>query len=357
MHAAPGSLHRMDRPALDIFARQHRLASPAIQLALRLTSARPDAPAWRGFAATLLRAAGLGAVGAGILFFVAANWQDYGVLGRFALLQTALLACIGVALWRTPPSLPGQSALILATLLIGGLLALFGQSYQTGADVYELFFAWAALALPFALAGLSGALWAVWWAVLNVGLALLCGWLGAEHFFWRVVVGWGLDRSTTLMLPALVDLLGAGAFLRLRGTRFAAASPLWLVRYLASLGFAYGTLAVLVVVTDGFRYGDGAEPSGQRAATVLLFAAIGAGIAFATWRAKRDVFPMALIAASWIAISTTWLAKALRFNEVGSFFLIAFWLIAVSTATGMLLMHWVRAWHATPAVALEGADA
>lgn len=358
----------MDRPALDTFTRQHRLSPAAVGAALQLAGARPDAPAWRAFAASLLRAAGLGAIGTGILFFVAANWQAFGVLGRFALLQTALLACIGVALWRTPPSpglerappgaaLIGQAALILATLLTGGLLALFGQSYQTGADVYELFFTWAALALPFALAGLSGALWALWWTVLNVGLALLCGWLGAEHFFWRVVVGWGLDRSTTLMLPALVNLLGAGAFLCLRGTRFASAAPLWLVRYLAGLGFGFGTLAVLVVVTDGFRHGELAEPSAQRVAVVLLLAAISAGIAFATWRAKRDVFPMALIAASWIAISTTWLAQAMRFNEVGSFFLIAFWLIAASTATGLLLMHWVRAWRVAPAESIEGAAA
>ncbi len=347
----------MDRPALDTFTRQHQLSPAAVGAALQLTGARPDVPAWRAFAATLLRAAGLGAIGAGILFFVAANWQVFGVLGRFALLQTALLACIGVALWRAPPSLPGQGALILATLLTGGLLALFGQSYQTGADVYELFFTWAALALPFALAGLSGALWALWWTVLNVALALLCGWLGTEHFFWRVVVGWGLDRSTTLMLPALVNLFGAGAFLGLRGTRFTAASPLWLVRYLASLGLGFGTLAVLVVVTDGFRHGELVEPSSQRAAIVLLFAAISAGIAFATWRAKRDVFPMALIAASWIAISTTWLAKTMRFNEVGSFFLIAFWLIAASTATGLLLMHWVCAWRVAPADSIEGATA
>src|SRR5882757_2549062 len=122
----------MDRHRLDAFSHQHRLPPPAIGAALRLTGLQPDAPAWRAFAATLLRAAGLGAIGAGILFFVAANWQDYGVLGR-----------------------------------------------------------WALLALPFALAGLSGALWAVWWSVLNVALALLCGWLGPDHFVWRFIAGWG----------------------------------------------------------------------------------------------------------------------------------------------------------------------
>jgi hypothetical protein len=36
----------------------------------------------------------------------------------------------------------------------------------------------------------------------------------------------------------------------------------------------------------------------------------------------------------------------MRFNDLGSFFLIAFWLIATSTAAGLLLMHWVRTWQA-----------
>lgn len=345
----------MDRHQLDAFSRQHRLAAPAIAAALRLTGLQPDAPAWRAFAATLLRAAGIGAIGAGALFFVAANWQDYGVLGRFALLQCALLACLLVALWRAPPSLTGQAALILATLLSGGLLALFGEAYQTGADVHELFFTWALLALPFALAGLSGALWAVWWTVLNLALALLCGWLGPDHFVWRFIAGWGVDRSALLMLPCFVNLLGAGAFVALRGTRFVEIAPPWLARYLASLGFLYGTAAVLMVITGGFRQRGFGADSG--AAIGWLFAAVSAGIAIATWQRRRDVFPMALIAASWIAISTTWLAHTMRFDDVGSFFVVAAWLIAASTATGMLLMHWVRAWRSAPAPLVEGAAA
>jgi hypothetical protein len=345
----------MDRPQLDAFSLRHRLPAPAIVAALRLTGLQPDAPAWRAFVATLLRAAGIGAIGAGALFFVAANWQDYGLLGRFALLQSALLVCVALALWRAPPSLTGQAALILATLLTGGLLALFGQSYQTGADIHELFFTWALLALPFALAGLSGALWAVWWTVLNLALALLCGWLGPDHFAWRFITGWGVDRSALLMLPCLVNLLAAGAFVALRGTRFVDLAPLWLARYLASLGFLYGAAAVLMVITGGFRQHGFGEGSG--ATIVWLFAAISVGIAIATWRARRDVFPMALIAASWIAISTTWLAHTMRFDDVGSFFVIALWLIAASTATGMLLMRWVRAWRATPGPLAEGAAA
>jgi uncharacterized membrane protein len=337
----------MDRQRLDAFCALHRLPAPAVATALALTGQQPDATAWRVFAATLLHAAGLGALGAGILFFVAANWQDYGVIGRFALLQGALLACVGVALWR--PMRYGPSALILATLLTGASLALFGQTYQTGADVHELFFTWALLALPFALAGRSGALWAVWWGVLNAGLALLCGWLAPDHFVWRLITGRGLDRSALLMLPCVIDLLGAGLFLALRGTRLADAAPLWLVRFLAGLGVLFGTAAALRAVTAG-AFHDVEDPLLRQGVVSLAgFAAICAGIGFETWRRRRDVFPMALLAASWIAISTTWLARALRFNDLGSFFMLAFWLIAVSTGAGMLLMHWSRTWRASTA--------
>ncbi len=350
----------MDRAELDAFALQHRLALPAVAAALRLSGARPDAATWRAFAAALLHAAGLGAIGAGVLFFVAANWQDYGVFGRFALLQAGLLACVGIALWRPPPARAGQAALVLATLLTGGQLALFGQSYQTGADLHELFFTWALLALPFALAGLSGALWAVWWTVLNIALALLCGWLGPDHFFWRFVDGRHLDHAVLLMLPCVVNLLGAAAFVAARRTRWAVAAPAWLLRGLASAAFAYGTAAVIAVVLhgDGHRPVDAASASsGAHTAVVLLFGAISAALAYATWRRRQDVFPMALIAASGIAISTTWLGHTMRLNDVGAFFLIAAWLVGTSTASGLLLMHWVRTWRGGSAAPATGETA
>ncbi|HSI58687.1 MAG TPA: DUF2157 domain-containing protein [Ideonella sp.] len=345
----------MNRQQLDTFSHQHRLAAPAIAAALDLTGQRPALADWRAFAVRLLRGAGLGGVGAGMLFFVAANWQDYGVLGRFVLLQTALLVCVGIALWRPAPAPQGQGSLLLATLLTGGLLALFGQSYQTGADVYELFFIWALLALPFALAGLSGALWATWCTVLNLGLALLCGSLGQQNVFWRSLGGWQLDDSVLLMLPCLVNLAGAGLFAALHRGRFALAAPPWLAQFLAAIGLAYGTAATLAALLDRSYDGLGGGFV-QQAVVVLVFAAISVALGLATWRRKRDVFPMALLAASWIVISTSWLVKALSFNDLGSFFLVTLWLIAASTATGMQLMRWQRAWRG-PAPATAVGDA
>src|SRR5450830_1849169 len=93
----------MNRSSLDTFCQQQQLETKAVELVLTLSGARPDGLEWRLFGTQLLRGAGLGALGAGVLFFVAANWQDYGVMGRFVLLQSGLLLAIALALWRSPP--------------------------------------------------------------------------------------------------------------------------------------------------------------------------------------------------------------------------------------------------------------
>ena len=335
----------MKRATLDQLAHDYRLTQPAIDVALDLTGCRPSTSAWRAFAARLMQGTGIAALGAGIIFFVAANWQDYGVIGRFVLLQAALLVAVGIAAWQEPPHRIGRAALVLAILLTGALLALFGQSYQTGADVFELFFAWALLALPFALAAQSGAAWATWWIVLNVGMGLYCGMLGPQHFLWSWLDRGGITRTLVLLIPCAVNVGGAALFDYLGRTRHAAHAPRWLVRLLLSLGFIYGTVASIAVVA-GVKWGRGeVSSSEQNAFVVVFFALVSAALAGATLRARKDVFPMALVIGSWIAITTAILVTQVTFRDVGSLFLVAAWLIGTSTAAGFLLMRWVREWR------------
>lgn len=336
----------MKRSVLDQVAQDYHLAQPAVDAALDFTGARPDAAAWHAFTLRLLNAAGIGALGAGIIFFVAANWQDYGTLGRFAILEAAFAACVGFAFWRPPPSTLGQAALVLATLVTGALLALFGQSYQTGADLYELFFIWAALALPFALAGRSGAVWATWWTVLNVGLAVYCGLQDPEHFMWMWLDRWGIDRSMLLLMSGVVDLAGAAAVVYLARTRFADHAPHWLARMLATYGLLFGTLACIVAITQtGVLISRGAPAVRHELGVVAAFFGACVLIGIATVQRRIDVYPLALIAASAIAISTTLLVHSIKLNDLGDFFVISIWLVASSTIAGFLLMRWVRAWR------------
>jgi uncharacterized membrane protein len=120
---------------------------------------------------------GLGAVaalllGAGLIFWVAANWQDQTRQFKFYLIQAVLLASVlGALAWPRGR----HASLLLATLALGGLLAFIGQTYQTGADPWQLFAVWGALALLWMVAARSDALWAVWVLIAGMGIALWSG--------------------------------------------------------------------------------------------------------------------------------------------------------------------------------------
>ena len=55
---------------------------------------------------------------------------------------------------------------------IGALFAYFGQTYQTGADPWQLFALWAVLALPLCLGARSDVLWAPWALVVVTAISL-----------------------------------------------------------------------------------------------------------------------------------------------------------------------------------------
>ena len=66
----------------------------------------------------------------------------------------------------------GKSALFAAGFLVGVLLAVYGQVYQTGADPFGLFLAWAVLILGWALVGRQVGLWMLLLVLLNLTLIL-----------------------------------------------------------------------------------------------------------------------------------------------------------------------------------------
>jgi uncharacterized membrane protein len=152
-----------------------------------------------------------------------AAWDTLGRPARFALLQGFVAVMYAGALWRAAARVPLG---ILALLGTGALFAYFGQTYQTGADPWQLFAWWAVLTLPLAVAARSDALWAPWVLVATTGIAL---WAQAHTGHrWRVLpqdLGVHLLALsaalgiTAAMLPAWQRLTGAGLWsLRIAGT-------------------------------------------------------------------------------------------------------------------------------------------
>lgn len=117
---------------------------------------------WARWALRALLALGAGHLLAGIVFFFAYNWDDLAPMAKFAILQGGIVVSVVAALIVKTDRLAGQVLLIAATVLVGTLLAVIGQVYQTGADAYHLFLLWTLLVFPWVLASRSAAHWLIW---------------------------------------------------------------------------------------------------------------------------------------------------------------------------------------------------
>jgi uncharacterized membrane protein len=270
--------------------------------------------------------AGIGAAlcGLGLILWLAANWETLGRFGRFALLQgLVLVLCLGAAL---RPRLAPPFGL-LALLATGGLFAYFGQTYQTGADPWQLFAVWAALTLPLCLGIRSDLLWAPWSLVVMTGISL---WVQAHTgHAWRLRpedatvygVAW-------LAMAAVVAALGPAA------RRWTGAGP-WSLRTagtLAVAGITLTALAGLFLREVGAMYALGlvvlalcaAVLSLRGAFEIFLLSAVAlglntllvAGLARLLFEGRGDfighLFLLGLAAAGLLAWSVSWILRLSR---------------------------------------------
>lgn len=327
----------LPRRELDALARAAGLDAAGCEALLGAAGARPDARAWRIALQRFAHVAGVLALGFGAMFFIAANWSALAPSGRLWLLQAMFVAAIGAALWRPPPHPVGRGALLLAFLGAGTLFALFGQTFQTGADVHELFTIWTLLGLPLVAAARWSAVTAAWLTVANIALALFCGLVPSQHPLWMLL---GFDeRHWTLrlliaMAPNLL-LWAATEWRAMQGAGMDNLFPRWLRRLLLLTGLGYGTLAAFVGIVD-------TEPHTNLAVVLFLLSA-GLILGFCFHYRREALGPVAL-AGSAVLLGLALLIRWLP--ETGQLLLLPFWLVVSSALAGAVLLPLVRRWEA-----------
>ena len=178
------------------WAERGHLPSKDINAALELAQVFPNQDRWRKFLSLLMLATGTLLAGSGVIFFFAYNWNGLPPLVRFAIVETLLIAGFAIAWLRQ--GLAARAALFFAALMTGALFALIGQTYQLGADPWQLFALWAVLILPWAVAARQPDLWLLSLLLANVALGLrpwltfqsteiICAVNVAAHLIWEFV--------------------------------------------------------------------------------------------------------------------------------------------------------------------------
>lgn len=232
--ATPGRVRRLAQ--LGYLDRQ------GLEAGLRLTGGLPDRQSWARFLDYSLLVLGALFFTSGLFFFVAYNWEELPRFARFGVLEAAIVLLLIITHWVGLNRLGGKIALTVAALLVGALLAIFGQEYQTGADAYTLFGYWALLIVGWVLISKFDLLWGILLALLNLTLVL----------FWnQVLPGDQYPQPETLFVLNAVALLAW----EVMGRRFTWWQHRWLNRVTALVAFGFilwPTLAVVFSLYDDY---------------------------------------------------------------------------------------------------------
>ncbi len=331
----------LDRAATpDVLEALHAgglLPAPAFERALALSCASPGVQRWRKFLDWLLLGLGASLLLVGLVLFVAFNWSALHAFVKLGLIASLIAGAAYAAWWFELSSVIGRVALTAAAVLIGPLLAIYGQRYQTGADPWQLFVAWAALAALWA--GISR-----FPPLLLVELVLIDA---AVWLFWDQVVpttSWGRDDELIILL-ILAGLQGAawaawelGAWRKLDWLQ-----ARWLPRVLAvaTLCLLGGSCARLVV---GEHYGS--TPVEAWVGLVGLVGSIAAMLVVFT-QLQRDLFMIAAALAATMTLATIFIGRVLFEGPggLGAVFVLGLLVIGEVGAAAWWLRRLHRQWE------------
>lgn len=165
-----------DRAATpEVFEALHRdgvLTEPAFRRALELSTASPGPQRWRRFLDWLLLGLGAACLLVGFILVVAFNWAALPAAVKLGFAGSLVLAT-ALAAWRLGLDVAsGRVALTASAVLVGPLLALYGQTYQTGADPWSLFAGWAGFIAVWVVIARFPVLWLVELLLVNAAMGL-----------------------------------------------------------------------------------------------------------------------------------------------------------------------------------------
>ncbi|MBZ9611299.1 DUF2157 domain-containing protein [Rheinheimera maricola] len=301
---------------------QQQLSAAQLQQAAVQYPLQPAASDWLILANRLMLFAAVLLLGCAVVFFFAYNWPLMHHLAKLTLAGSAVLLSGVTALLCPTDSLPRRAALLACVIFTGALLALIGQTYQTGADIWQLFASWAALISPLVLLSRSRASYLLWFLLIELAL---WRYLDTRSRFWL------LDSAEKLALFSLVNLLlllFAEFALNRLGVR--QHKPLcWLA-----------ALALLLPLSIGAIIGTWQAEYHFNLISYIMLAGL-----MAVWyfRWQRDLLIFALLLFSAIAVSSVLLGRLL--DGADGFFLfnlLALYIIGSSAGATIWLKQLLR---------------
>ena len=334
--ASSGKMCALSPIALRMLLEERKLSPGAFENALLFLGIRPDLRQWSWFWYTVLSLWGALFLAAGIICFFAYNWADMHYFVKFGIIAALIALSGAVALWRGLDSMPGRLGLVLASLCVGPLLAVYGQVYQTGADAWELFRVWTFVVLPLALVGRQNVLWLILWLVGSF-------WSGFYILTLPVISSYSVPGLPEFFVLQILFIAGweAFAFFKKNVPGYEWLNGIWFPRVtvFSTLTGLTIELIYLIFTPSYLDYSRSLFLPETPTCWALYISFIAGGWAWYRYR-RQDLFMLSCFVFSLATLVVSLLIKAHSSQwETGSFLFFGLFITGITTGCGYFLRY------------------
>lgn len=311
----------IEREDIQIIARNSNWSEKSIESTLK-KSIYSDKESWQKFLRLFFISLGIGFTISGIIFFFAYNWDDLDKFIKIGLIESLIIISTLIILF-SKISLELKNILLTATsVLVGVLLAVFGQIYQTGANAYDFFLGWTMFITIWVLVSNYAPLWLLFITLINTTILL---------YSQQVANDWSEVFVFTLLFLINILFLTTSLF----GKKFndEAKSPIWFSNLIALASVSFSTIGIVIGIFD----------KNQTSFFVLIIlTSILYGIGIKYGLKVKSGFYLSIIPFSIIIIISAFLIKLS--DDAGMFFLISLFVIGSVTFVIKNLIDLQKKW-------------
>lgn len=296
----------MDRNDIHIISRHSNLTEKGIDLALR-EKVYSDSKSWKRFLNLLFISLGVGFTVSGIIFFFAYNWTDLHKFAKMGLIEGLIILTTSVVLF-SKLNLNVKNIILTGTsVLVGVLIAVFGQIYQTGANAYDFFLGWALFVSLWVIISNYPPLWLVFLILVNTTFVLYSQQVASD---WSEVFVFSFLFIFNSLVLGTIHLL-----LKFRDN---IKVPSWFTSLIGLAAIAFSTIGIIIGIFDKHQ-------SSFLVLLLLSILAYGAGLTYSI--KTKSAFYLSIIPLSIIIIIS---ALLIKISEGAAMFFIVSLFIIIS---------------------------
>jgi len=192
-----------------------------------------DLPSWKGFLRLLFLALGVGFTTAGIIFFFAYNWADLHKFVKIGIMEGLVVITTLIIVLTSWKPMVKNIILTGTTFLVGGMIAVFGQIYQTGANAYDFFLGWTIFVTLWVIITDFAPLWLTYLTLINTTIVL---------YSMQVAHDWSMIFICTLLF--CLNTVFLISFIWLSDYKNMITVPAWFTNLIALAAVSFSTLGI-----------------------------------------------------------------------------------------------------------------